>query len=467
MSGDAGNKKGRIETKGTTFHSLAELGGVDLGQRLELPVIDLTSLDPEKLEANAALIEQKQGQIRQWVPIHLAAIATVEVLSPKAQRLAQTKVTEIKEGLKEILDHENGYYRAAGWLALLLFNFSKDLQSLEEVGALLLALVKKGHLKEADKSTGFIRFQDRLYRVPDGVEFEPEERKEVEEAFFALFYRARKAEELNDISWTDLMAGKPGSITLGIPPEEVLEEGEKTGRWRPGGQLRVRSDGTKIFPVRITTGNQNLRDAVTRAVELGVSLNLEHFNSDTPPTGLRLDAEGAGKVKLFWFLMKRAKQTELDRQERQRIRDEMAANLATVTTEQFFLDGQPGICQVSLVAWQTKDLQGNETGTLYDPYLFPERTVEEGAEGEDPISYISILPERVSEQFREYLDTFAVNKGEEEEKEGEEKKEPFWGKHPEGNDFDGLPYPLNSLMRRARTLTDRTSKISNGSNGDK
>lgn len=463
MSGDTGkSKKEKPGDEVTTLHSLGELGGVDLGQRLYLPEIDLASLDPEALLANAAKIEEVQAQIKEWVPRHLAALAAVDGLPPKAQRLARAKVAEVQEGLNEILGHGNEYYRLAGRLALIRFRFSQDLHGMEEVEKVLLKLVEDGYLEETTaKKVGLIRFNDRLfsYRVPtpkdpDGeeVDLEEAEQKELGDAFFDLYYRVRSAETLGDITWDKFRGHQPGTITLGIVPEEVTEGG--SSHRLPGAQFRVRSDGEKVVPVRISTGNQRLQDGIEKAKDRGVYITLADLdaNKEPPIGGLRY---------LLYTLVKRAEKPELARQEMRRQEEEMAASLVTVPNEDFFLGGKPGIPHVSLAGWKTKDTKGNPTGVLYDVYFFPERILEEGADGENPVSFISLLPERVPDHVRKYLDPFAAAYDKAEKANGNEKRS-FWGPHPEGEDFSGLPYPLSSLMRRARNLTGKTAQIGNG-----
>ena len=444
----------------TTLHSLADLGGVNLGQRLELPVIDLASLDPEVLMANAAIIEEKQAEIKKWVPRHLAALAAVEHLPEKAQRPARAKIAEVQEGLKEILENQNEYYRLAGRLAFILFKASQDVHSLEDGEEVILRLVEGRYLEESEQKSGLIRFHNRFfnYRVPEpkdpdgeGLGLEETEKEEVEDAFFALYYRASTAETLGDITWDEFRAHKSGTITLGFVPEEVKED--ERSYWLPGGQLRIRSDGEKIFPVRITATNQRLRDGVDKAKDRGTYIALVDLDDSKEPLGGTLQ-------HLLYTLIKRAEKPELARQEMRRKREDMAANLVNVTNEDFFLRGKPGIPYISLGSWKKKDAEGN----LYDVYFFPERIFQKGAEGESPIPAISFLPERVPDHVREYLEPFAVSYDKANEADGS-KKESFWGPHPEGEDFSGIPYPLCSLLRRARTLTEKTSRIGNGSNG--
>jgi len=432
------------------LHSFGELGASILNDQLDLSEDDLIELDEENLSARAQERRQNKARIQEWVPSRMAFLKKVARLSEEERELLQEKAVAVQEEMNILLAHTNPAYRRTAWLALLSFHLKSGLESQTEVEELITQLVEDKYLVRVEKEdSSTFKAYDRYFTVSDQAGFGNGEYQEIRRFIIDLISRANRAETHGDITWDELLASKPGAITVGVPPEQIKDDdGGLTPYWRPGCQLRIRSTGKVVTPVRVITTNNKLRDAIATAIEGKIHLFLESLGSPTPPFVRGHDRELSRKVQLLYHLLRRGLAAEGKRRLRQWFKKEMATR-TTVSVTEFFLNGQPGICLVDLEQpWEHKDLSDNVVRTHYDVFFLVSRTCE--SEGEESVRQITFAPDdsaQVPQHLQEYLATCK-------------------GTYPEGEKFRGVPYPLRGMLQLAFGQAAKTVAMNGGNHSN-
>lgn len=322
----------------------------------ELPEVDLSDL--AGLEAQAEKIREAASRIGPWVTTTMKRLESASSMSREARELAGEALLEAPKSLEAILGHEIPAYRRAAWLGFLAHEFSRELDSREEVERLLEKLVKEGRLVE--RADGELKGYDKTtYAVSQDAAFGKPEVAEVRKALSALLSRVyietgraweNKGQELRSratIVCQEIVAGAPGICAFDVPPEKIQNGGQTF--WRGGGLLLVQTDGTKIVPLDATG---SIEAAVREARQLRVHLLVSSLGYETPPmVDLPLDA--AKKVQLLWHLVKRAIRAETRNEQVLKARAELG-DKATVTAPEWFLERKTGCCLVEFRGdWET------------------------------------------------------------------------------------------------------------------
>ncbi len=410
------DKKGNnSRNDGRSLTSLADLGNVVLVPLPELPQIDL--LPTEDLEATAETIRQGAGGIGKWVSAALSELDRVAGISREARELVADKVAATKETLAGYLRDGTPAYRRAAWLAILAYEFSRPLQTGQDVQTLLAKLAKDGYLhKDPD---GPISYGEK-YAISEDSFFGDEEVAIAKRLFTGLLRRVRDAETRHDITAEELLAGIPGTLTLGVPPEEVKNPDGTTKFWRGGGEVRFQSDGGHIFPLS-TMGS--ISAAVREAMTLKVRLLVQSLQWDTPPFIRGITKEQGIKVQLLWHLTKRALRAQEEAKKIQ-AQKEVFAEKADTSPADWFLCRRPGTCLADYEdVWETKNPDGKVVSRIQSMFCLVSREVAERTEGTGTIS-IAEVPDHLTDFFAQCMDEYE-----------------------ERDKFEGVPWPLIGVLR--------------------
>jgi len=418
----------------------------------DLPEIEGLTAD----EAVADRIREGALQVREWTAAVLPKIDAAKAGSREAREQAADAIAEAESTLQSYLEHDTRAWRRASLMAVFSHHLAKELRSRPEAEALLQDLVDQGYLeditpekKEQEESpqelpAEALRAYDKAYIVPADFAFGDPEIGELRQ-LLASFLRRVWAEERqirtlaakdlfsqSNLSPEEFRAGKPGKLTLGIPPEEVRKSDGTTAFWRGGGTLQVESNGERVTPLAATG---TIQGAIEEAVSLKVHLLLRSLEWDTTPYVQALPPEMNKKIQLLWHLLQRGLLAAEEKRQRQDLRDEFEKR-ATITPEQFFLEGQPGICLVQLEEdWEDRDQDKRVINRVLDPFFLAERFNQGDEQG-----FIRIL--EVPPHFEEMLAS-------------------CMGEHPEGEKFLGLPYPLVLILQNAYGQTQKAAQINN------
>jgi len=411
---------------------------------LENHVVDLSVFTPEMAEIKAKeLRENEVPKLEEEIKTALTwldalALGDRDKREVMGYTVKQSGMKHPQEWLQEILNHPFSPYRRTAWITLYRFYFQKEVRSKEEVQNLLSLLCKQGYLVE--KEEGPFKAYQKTYGLPpkaaEVLEGEPEF-FQLTRSFGDLSWRVRLAEgktaeekgktllSQGKLSWKEFLDGKEGLFAVEIPAEREAR--------RRGGTLLVRSDGIRVFPLEAAGGFQ---EAIEEAKKIEVFLLLRSLSWERPPYVKGMDAQKGAKITLLWYLLKNGISPLKERETLQPLREEMKA-AAPLSPEEFFLERKPGIAFVEYEGtWKWEILSGEERKETQIENLFFSVERRE-KEGQSIIRLVTIPP---------WLKEFFSN---------------CQGEFREGERFEGIPKPLQSVLHGIWGQVQKHAQIGN------
>jgi len=398
-------------------------------ERLELSLPETPGVpDQKNIRARAKKIKEGIPQIKEWIGKALAFLDWFRKL-PRIEREAVpvSEVEKVEKGLRRLLQEEPvRAWRRAAWEALFEHYFSQEAPNTQEAKRTVNNLVEGGYLLLNSKGVGCINAFGRTYSVPPESCFERNELDHLQEmitCFFRAITERERAKwrettesllEQSELSLKEFLEGTPGKFALRVPPEQIINysTGEPTGFWRPGGTLLVESDGKVIRPLAAAG---RIEAGVKEAKELGVYLFLNTLAHTSPPRPKALGPERQRKISLLWYLLQRGIKA-LEQKERLLFLRERFKEKATVSPEEFFLQGEPGLCAAEFRGrWRTPE--GEQINNVF---FLVQREIHQGHK------YLTLkkIPPHLKKLLNHCLKT-----------------------HPEGEKFQGVDQPLGTILR--------------------
>jgi len=408
---------------------------------LENHVVDLAVFTPEMAEIKAKELREKEvPKLEEEMKADLTWLEALVVSDRDKREVMEYAVKQSgrkhpQQWLEEILDHSFAPYRRTAWVTLLQFYFQKEMKSREEAQGLLGFLVRKGYLVE--EKEGFVEAYWKKYGLPikaaEVLDGESELGQLVRE-FNGLLWRVRQAEKKTTqekgktllskgkLSWKDFLGGKEGLFAVEVP-------GEREAR-RTGGVLLVRSDGQRVFPLEAVGG---FEEAIEEAKKLRVFLLLQSLFWERPPYVEAVDAKKGTKIALLWHLLKSGISPLKEKEARQTLREEMKA-AAPLTPEEFFLEKKLGVAFVEYGGSWKWETSGGEVTQVENLFF----SVERQEKGDQSIIRLVTIPPWLKEFFSNCQ-----------------------GEFREGERFEGIPQPLQSVLRRIWGQVQKHTQIAN------
>ena len=423
----------------SVVQSLERLTELEVEPLPDLPDIAAV-LTTEEIKEKAEETRQKAAAICAWVNTHMGRLDLLNDPSfgREERELAKPLKEQIESSLKELVENKTPAYRRAAWLAILLYELNKERDTREQVEHLMAKLVEAGYLIEDPE--GSLNAYNRTYAPsPESGFGEPEiaaVKKTLRDLLNRVYLRVgekrqEKTEVLKGmatISYQELKDGKPGKCSLSIPAEEIKNGSEQ--RWRGGGELLVESDGRRILPLNAVG---SIEEAVREAKSLKITLLVKSLESEKPPFPGGASKEQIAKIHFLWHLIKRFLRNA-ENEERIASQLEELAKLATISQEEFFLDGKVGTCLAELEGtWKIPSPDGQTAAELPNLFFVVER--KEG-EGKTKIRLVEV-PDHLKELLASCI--------------GEE--------FPESPKFGGCPIPLGSMLRSIYGQVSKSAQI--------
>lgn len=411
---------------------------------LENHVVDLSVFTPEMAEIKAK--ELRENEVPKLEEEIKAALTWLDALALGDRDKREVMEYTVKqsgekhpqEWLQEILNHPFSPYRRTARITLYRFYFQKEVRSKEEVQNLLSLLCKQGYLVE--KEEGPFNAYQKAYGLPpkaaEVLEGEPE-LFQLTRSFNDILWRVRLAEKKTakekgktllsqgKLSWKEFLDGKEGLFAVEIPAEREAR--------RSGGTLLVRNDGKRVFPLEAAGGFQ---EAIEEAKKMGVFLLLQSLSWERLPYIRGMDPQKGAKITLLWYLLKDGISPLKERETRQALREEMKAT-ATLTPEEFFLERKPGVAFVEYEGtgkWEIPSGEERKETQIENLFFSVERQEKEG---QSIIRLVTIPP---------WLKEFFSN---------------CQGEFREGERFEGIPKPLQSVLRGIWGQVQKHAQIGN------
>lgn len=299
---------------------------------METKKFDLSLI--QQAEEQAEEDRQNAMEIHPQIQGAIAFLESASGASREARERLKEKISEAQNFLSNNIRHEVPAVRRGVWRAIMEFELTRPIQQRSEVEELLANLEKRGFIQE--DPDGYLRAYGKTYHIPEASGFGATEKNEVLDLLKTLLQRAKEEFlHASTISLKDLFKGEKGDSAMEVPPEKVVQ-GETT-KWLGGGILLVHSDGENITP---QDAMGSIENGILEAKELRVRLLVSSLSLTNPPFIERLDPQKGGKVRLLWRLIKRAKRMEEEK--------ESFSAEASLSQEEFFLQGKEGICLVDL-----------------------------------------------------------------------------------------------------------------------
>jgi len=402
-----------------------------------LQVVDLELLDPAKAAEEAEKLQKAIPRLKEKTVINLSwlegmarqnqlARELAEALIKKQKEKAAKKGQELlhpREWLQKHLNHEFGPFRRAVWSAKLEFFFSKEVSSREEAEKLMENLCQDGSLRENEE--GSLEIFGKHYSISEEAKLDEQEVSRLAAILSNLGRKAERAErysrmsrwnallEKGNLSTADLFQGKPGLYS-------VLTS--ENGSRKPQGALVVKSDGKGVAPLQSDGDFQKDMEELKRT---GKSLLLHVLNWDTISPDFftqraRFGEQEAKLMEKFWQLLKTGIEHKKRREQLQSLREDYDKR-ATITPEEFLLEGKIGICRLEHEGpWEWHNPGGNPPERLRNVFFLIER--REGKEA--PLVGLVDYPPWLKQFFADSQDFY-----------------------PEGEKFEGLPLNLAKVLR--------------------
>jgi hypothetical protein len=259
--------------------------------------------------------------------------------------------------------------------------------------------------------------------------------------------RTKAAEALYaqaELSLNDFLAGKTGSITFGVPPEQVFKEDGSTPAtredgseiWRGGGTLLVRNDGQgNVWPV---SASGNIQRGVDPAVAMK-KVYVPHDRLEQKSLGYieGLSREENGKAVLIWNLLRRGIAAAKKEQEIRDQKTKLAAGVDLISMADFLLEGKSGFCLIeSERPWEPHVTNGDKPVYISPFYFLAERFVQ--GEGDDARSFIRVV--KAPQNIEIYL-------------------APCSGEYPDSEKFSSCPQPLQAVLRAIYGQTANNARL--------
>jgi len=259
--------------------------------------------------------------------------------------------------------------------------------------------------------------------------------------------RTKTAERLfakADLSLDEFLAGNAGTITLGVPPEQVFKDDGVTPEtreddsevWRAGGTLLVRNDGTgNVWPVSAGGGIQ--RGVDQAAAMKKVFVPHDRLEQDSFGYLPGLTREEYGKAVLVWHLLRRGIAAAKKEQAIKDQKTKLAAGVDLISMADFLLKGKSGFCLIeSERPWEPHVTNGDKPVYISPFYFLAERFVQ--GEGDDAQSFIRVV--RAPQDVEIYL-------------------APCSGDHPDGDKFSNCPQPLRVVLQAIYGQTANNARL--------
>ena len=398
---------------------------------LDLPELSLEKIETGGLEAlneRAREIDEKAKQVESWVGKVLTYQEKIDAL-PRTQRelLADTSGTDFKEAeerLDRFLREEPiKQFRRAAWLGVLEHEFHREPDGVNAVRGLCEKLVKQNILVPSNGNY-HLKVFEMAFCIPAESFFEEDEIGRVRMALGKLLKTASRKEqslwqqnsktleEQTTITVVDFLRGNAGQICLRVPAEKNI----KTDKWRPGGTLLVKSDGSRIFPL-LAVGR--IEGVVERMKRDKIFLLLKFLCDQRPPVLFfenmteDKEREKVDEIRILYYLLRRAISAEQMKEMIDAARKELSEKPDLISSQEFFEEGKDGICFAEYEgAW--KSLDGS---TITHLFFLPKR--EKGLIG------LCEIPKHLSGFFDKCKDR----------------------EFEEGQRFEGVAQPLQAVLR--------------------
>ena len=403
-----------------------------LAPSISLPQISEGILDES--EEAAKKILQIVESVQNWVSQALAQLEKFR----RADRVIQEQpkmakeIAENKATLEKLLYAEPmPAYRRAAWLAAFNFFLSQELKTPEEATGLIDQLTKKGFLEET--ANGPVAIGWKNYSISPKSCFGEQEIGQIAAQIQGMAVLAEKkcladlqkrSDELlsqSEMSVLELADAdetkKTGLCAMRVP---ARQRGD--GVWMPGGTIMVEATlcsdkKIRIYPI-LAVGKPNFERAFKGVIDNNVFLLPKSLKWDNPPRLQESIREDQSKsLRLLWFLIKRGLDHAIDEENVRNKKNEYLAK-TNVSSEQFFLEGKPGICLAQLEGTYKPEGKPKAIDNLF--FLVERVVVDKNYSGIRVVE----TPKHISELF--------VNC----------KTAPLF----EGKNFDKLPFPLRSIL---------------------
>jgi len=401
----------------------------------------------EAARARAAEITKQVPTVIQWVARVVAfLIGFFKEAREVQEAFPAEKVREAQDELRRLLrENKVPALRRAAWFGLFKANCGQNILSQEDAGEMMRELVKKDYLLLSSGIGDFVFLgvaysfsRDSLFEEPDkreaAVLFEQLLRGIEERVKAGWAARTQYLMTLATVTLLEFLAGKPGPCFLKVPAQPK-NPGASGNPWRPGGTMLVVSDGQKIVPAVCPDGGYPVTGRISKTVvetaQLGVHVLLyslpngdEHDGDRQYPPRVNLPGDMNQHFVWFWWLLSRGIQAGLA-EERLKKDKQAFQDRTTITEEDFFLDGEPGMCLATYQgSWKKRGPDGEPTGEgVPNIFFLVERRVSE--DGQKVEIELTGIPDHLKKFLSPCVGTFEAK----------------------DDHFSGLPQPLRAILQ--------------------
>ena len=337
----------------------------------------------ENIKVAVSWLETAQKQLKE-AQQDIAEDRMVEILMAEEIKKQEKEIQKAKNWLSGYLRHDFLPFRWATWVTILTFYFTnhKTRASLE---SRITILCQSAHVQE-DENGPLVIFGKKYSINPDAALGIPEitelqkALKEEEYHIKALEKQAQENEKIallqeGNLSVKELFQGKAGVFAV-----ETSENGGKSGVLAV--QQR-RGEKPKIFPYKAVG---TFQEEMTELQKTGKYLLLNALKRPEIDTTflvktIHFSEREAMLIEKLWLLLRNGIGRENRKENYNRLREKWEA-LATITPEQFLLEGEHGAAALETEKdWDWYDHEKNQRATISNFFFVAKRqTGEDGPE---------------------------------------------------------------------------------------
>jgi len=394
---------------------------------------------PEVKEEEAQKVQAAAAGIASWMKTHLQKLDNLN-----AQPEAVQARPEIKKAIKAIwgkiysfMNHSEAGYRQTAWLEFLLHKIeSPATKTWIDLSELTEWLVKKQYLEENERGPLKTPWGPR-FAIPKTASFGAIQFRQVEDAWNKMSKsishetaqnRAERARQIKDnetdVSDIGLLEEKENGTALLYVPGQILIRNGEVDFFNPG-LLLVRRDGDKLFPIEGVGSFDRKIDGINGRKTYVLSFTLAPDWTRPPSKKMLIEERGFKEAQtndlcFAWYLLKRASQhlsmsNEVPPEELVKFGEQVS-----VPANEFLLERKNGVALIELDG--SIVITGEDkTRTAIDKAFF--------------------LVERESRKFRLLKTSGNLQAMLDAESFNEE--------YAEGDQYEGLPSPLQMLLKMA------------------
>lgn len=425
-------------TKKDDLTDLKDLNPLDFPESRDDSLdVDLGEISiPEINEEEAKKVQEVAAGIAAWMRTYLQKLdgLNAQPIAVQARPSNKKAKKEIWDRFHMYMNHSEAGYRQTAWLEFLLhYVESPGTKTWEDLDQLTKWLAKKQYLEESENGPLETPWGKR-FSIPKIASFSAVQFRKIKDAWDKTLKgisqktaenrkdRVAKIRDEIDVTDVDLLKAKADGTALLYVPGEISLRGEEMAFFNPG-LLVTRREDDKLFPVEGIGSFDKKIEEMSRRKTYVLAFTLDW--SRPPSKKMLVEDKGfkeeqANDLCFAWYLLRRAFQHLSKKEEGPNEELVSLGSQVNVPASELLLNRQDGIALIELDGSIVVVNQDKSRSVIDKVFFLVERKKNRRLElASVPTHLQTVLPEALRKEYAE------------------------------GDQFEGLPQPLQALLKMA------------------